>query len=102
MNKFKWSCRFMRPSSAKMVAARMSDGKALVRRGMKHFFRRHQAWRQAFGMMVPQESLQHLAVGRKAVGPEVVPHQFARSLELFIDKRQRAFARRNDFNLVQA
>src|SRR3954466_11475594 len=74
----------------KPETAHLSDRKAFVRRRVKHFLRAHQPWRQAFRMMVPQESLQHLAVGREAIGPEIMAHQFARGLELFVNEWQRA------------
>src|SRR5690349_15168467 len=69
-----------------------SNRKRLVRRGMKHLLRSHQPGRQSFGTVMPQERLQHLAIGCEAVGPEVVPHQLARGLELLVDEGQRAFA----------
>src|SRR5262249_18003071 len=57
---------------------------------------------QALGMMVVQKRLQHLAVWRETVGPEIVAHQVARGLELLVDERQRAFAGRGIFELLQA
>src|SRR5262245_3157002 len=69
-----------------------SNRERLVRRGVEHLLRRHQARREALGMMMAQERLQHVAVGREAVRPEIVPHQLARRLELLVDERQRALA----------
>jgi hypothetical protein len=71
-----------------------SNRKRLVRRGMKHLLRRDQPGRHALRMMMPQERLQHLAIGCEAVGPEGVPHQLARGLELLVDEGQRALAGR--------
>ena len=53
-------------------------------------------------MVMAQERLQHLAVGREAVGPEIVSHQLARGLELLVDERQRAFAGRGVLQLLEA
>src|SRR5437660_3613202 len=48
---------------------------ALVRRGMKKLLGRYQPRREALGMVVAQEALQHLAVVRKLIDPEVIAHQ---------------------------
>ena len=58
--------------------------------------------RQIFRVVVPQEGLQHLAVVRQAVGPEIVPHEFARGAKLLVEERQRALAGRGILQLLQA
>src|SRR5262245_13502166 len=68
------------------------DRKAFMGRGMEHLLGRDQPRRQAFRVMVAQKGLEYLAVGRKPVRPEVVPHQLARRPELLVHERQRALA----------
>src|SRR5437899_2619959 len=58
--------------------------------------------RQPFGMMMPQERLQHLAVGREAIRPEVMTHQLAGGLELLVHERQCALACRGVLELLEA
>src|SRR3954464_145644 len=91
-----------RGTTAEILTAHPSNRKRLMRRGMKHLLRRHQPGRQPLGMVMPQERLQHLAIGCKPVGPEVVPHQFTRSLELLVDEGQRTFAGRGVLQLLEA
>jgi hypothetical protein len=43
--------------------------------------------------VVTQECLEHLAIGGKPVGPEVLAHEFTRRAQLLLDERQRHLAR---------
>ena len=52
--------------------------------------------------MVAQERLQHLAVGGKPIGPEVVAHELARGAQLLLDERQRHLRRRRVLERGQA
>ena len=58
---------------------------------MKQFVDRDAARRQAFGVMLAQEIIEHLAVRADAVGPEIVTHQVARLFQPLLDERQRDF-----------
>src|ERR1043166_8685988 len=57
-------------------------------RGMKQFLDREPARRESLAVMVAQESLDHVPVGRNAVGPEITAHERARRLELLLDEGQ--------------
>src|SRR5499433_853473 len=52
--------------------------------------------------MVTQEGVQHLAVGRKPVGPKVVAHELARGAQLILDEGQRHLARGSVFERLEA
>jgi len=47
--------------------------------------------RTAFGVMAAEEDLEHIAVRGQTVGPEIVAHQLARGVQLFIDKGEGYF-----------
>ncbi len=53
---------------------------------MKHLIDLHQPRGQAFGVMAAQKRFQRLPVGRDAVGPEILAHQFARRFQVFLHK----------------
>ena len=53
-------------------------------------------------MVMAQKRLQHLPVGGKPIGPEVLAHQLARCLELFVHERQRTLAGRRVLELFEA
>ncbi len=53
-------------------------------------------------MVVTQEGLELLAVGREPVGPEVAPHELARGAQLLLDEGQRHLARGGVFERLEA
>src|ERR1700744_5175931 len=61
----------------------------LVRRRVKQLLDRDAPRRQAFGVMLGEEIIEHLAVRPGAVGPEIVPHQIAGFLQALLDEWQR-------------
>ena len=61
---------------------------------MKQLFDLDAARRQAFGVMLAEEIVEHFAVGLDAVRPEIVTHQVARFLQALLDEGQRHFGRR--------
>src|SRR5262249_35229274 len=90
------------PRKSDALAAIALNRKAFVGRGMEQLFRRHQSRRKALRIVVTQEGLQHLAVGRKPIGPEVVAHELARGAQLVLDEGQRHLARGRVFERLEA
>jgi hypothetical protein len=56
---------------------------------MEQLLGREQPRRQAFRVVAPQETFQHMAIGRQPIGPEIFPHQGARGAKLRFDERPR-------------
>src|SRR5581483_979438 len=64
-------------------------------RGMKHLLDANEPAGQSLCMMMPQECLDDMAVRADAIRPEVLAHQFARTLQLLLDEGQRDFGGRS-------
>ena len=74
---------------ANAIRSEKSDREAFVGGRMEQLLRRKQPRGETLGVVVTQECLQDIPIGSKPVGPEIIPHEFARGSQLLVDKGQR-------------